>query len=42
MTFDTIQAIPVSPALGAEIGGVDLSQSLGGAVIAKSCWGVMS
>ena len=35
MTFDTIQAIPVSPALGAEIGGVDLSQSLGDDVIAE-------
>ena len=35
MTFDTIQTIPVSPALGAEIGGVDLSQSLGDDVIAE-------
>ena len=35
MTFDTIQAIPVSPALGAEIGGVDLSQPLGDDVIAE-------
>ena len=35
MTFDTIQTIPVSPALGVEIGGVDLSQSLGDDVIAE-------
>ena len=35
MTFDTIQAILVSPALGAEIGGVDLSQSLGDDLIAE-------
>ena len=35
MTFDTIQAILVSPALGAEIGGIDLSQSLGDDVIAE-------
>jgi len=35
MTFDTIQTIPVSPALGAEIGGVDLSQSLDDDVIAE-------
>ena len=35
MTFDTIQAILVSPALGAEIGGVDLSQSLDDDVIAE-------
>ena len=35
MTFDTIQTIPVSPALGAEIGGVDLSRSLGDDVIAE-------
>ena len=35
MTFDTIQTIPVSPALCAEIGGVDLSQSLDDDVIAE-------
>ena len=35
MTFDTIQAIPLSPALGAEIGGVDLSQPLDDGVIAE-------
>lgn len=35
MTFDTIQAIPLSPVLGAEIGGVDLSQPLDDGVIAE-------
>ncbi|MEE8352098.1 MAG: TauD/TfdA family dioxygenase [Rhodospirillales bacterium] len=35
MTFDTIQATPVAPALGAEIGGVDLSAPLANDVISE-------
>ncbi|MDA0305959.1 MAG: TauD/TfdA family dioxygenase [Proteobacteria bacterium] len=35
MTFDTIQATPVAPALGAEIGGVDLSAPLADDVIGE-------
>jgi len=35
MTFDTIQTTPLTPALGAEIGGVDLSEALADEVIAE-------
>ena len=35
MPFDTIQAIPLSAALGAEIGGVDLSRPLDDGVIGE-------
>jgi taurine dioxygenase len=35
MNFDTIQVLPLTPALGAEIEGADLSRPLGGDVIAE-------
>ena len=35
MTFDTIQAVPLAPALGAEIEGADLKQHLADDVIAE-------